>query len=163
MFIFGEDIIRIVTEYMSRNMGDSGRFKLWRYCLDKFKEFPLFGGGFYALADYEGLFSSFDAMPHMAHNTVVQLLGSMGIFGLLSYSIYRIASLLPIIKKPSFTKIMLAAPIVVLIAESLLDNFLFYIYMAFPYVILLALLHKIAGEESAAEKAAMCETSDNEE
>ena len=143
---FGDEIITATTEYISRDPEDSGRFDLWRFGFDIFKEYPLFGNGFYAYNEYD-IYRTFDFMPIMAHNTVIQILSSMGIFGFAAYSAYRIATFIPILRKPSCTKIMLAAPIIILLSESLLDNFIFYIYMSFPYVILLALLFKISKEE----------------
>ena len=44
---------------------------------------------------------------------------------------------------------MLASPVLMTVCESLLDNFIFYIYMAFPYVVFLAIIHKIGEEEKS--------------
>ena len=149
MIFFGDDAVRMITEYINRDTEDSGRFDLWRYGFDIFKQFPLFGNGFYAYSEYGNVYRTFDFMPVMAHNTLIQLLSAMGIFGTVSYCAYRACSIVPVVRRISFTKVMLSAPILVLLAESLLDNFIFYIYMAFPYIVLLALLHRISADEVA--------------
>lgn len=148
MIFFGDDVVRMITEYINRDTEDSGRFDLWRYGFDIFKQFPIFGNGFYAYSEYGSVYRTFDFMPVMAHNTIVQLLSAMGIFGTASYCAYRVCSVFPIVRKINFTKVMLSAPILVLLGESLLDNFIFYIYMTFPYIVLLALLHKMGNEEA---------------
>jgi O-antigen ligase len=149
LFVYWDDVIRITTEYINRSTLDSGRFKLWGYALDKFDVSHLLGEGFLAIQDYEDIVDTFRFVPIMAHNTPLQMLVSCGIVGLLLYCIYRVATLWPLIKRPSFVKIMLASPVLMTICESLLDNFIFYIYMAFPYVVFLAIIHKIGEEEKS--------------
>lgn len=63
----------------SQNLGfdDTGRFDLYREAFENFKLNPIFGVGFYYLHGGE--------IPHWYHNTILQLLASLGVFGLLMF------------------------------------------------------------------------------
>ena len=83
----------------------------------------------------------------MMHNTPIQLLGSMGIFGFLAYGYYRFETLRPFIKRPTLDKCMLGATLLVIIVGSLIDNFLFLSKHLLFYPIVLAVAFKLAESE----------------
>ena len=83
----------------------------------------------------------------MLHNTILQLLASSGIVGLVGYGVYRAASLVPFIRKPSLEKTMLGLSILIVLVGSLADNFVFYIPHMLYYPIALALAFKIYDDE----------------
>jgi len=86
----------------------------------------------------------------MAHQTFVQLLASMGIFGLLAYLYYRVMTVVPLIRRPRLDTVMLALSVGVLLAESLLDNFIFYFIPVIYYSIALAIIHRDSWEDTSA-------------
>ena len=93
------------------------------------------------------VYESATFVPTMSHNTLFQLLSSMGAVGTLAYGYYRAMTLAPFIKKFSFDKAMLALPILLTLGASLLDNFIFYFYTAFLYIILLAIAFRMKKNE----------------
>lgn len=60
-------------------VGANGRNNLWPWCIDQFKEHPLFGVGFLSDERVPGIISPVSII--MAHNSLLQFLTSMGIFG----------------------------------------------------------------------------------
>ena len=81
-------------------------------------------------------------MPSMAHNTVFELLGSTGIFGLSAYVTYIFESVRICFKKPSLYKTMLGLTVFAIVLESLLDVFVFCFYpMLYPLAALAIICH----------------------
>lgn len=142
-----DKITALLADFLNRGFDNNGRFELWKNAWENFKKSPVFGRGFF---DW-GEMSSFDTasfIPVMAHNTLFQLLSCFGIFGTLAYGYYRISSAAPFVKKFSFDKAMLLMPILITLGASLLDNFIFYIYTAFLYVVLLAISFRMKDSET---------------
>lgn len=146
--VFWDKIYMLLGDYFERGFSDNGRFDLWRGAFSSFLGAPIFGAGFYGLdIDY----GQFGFLPHMAHQTVLQLLGSMGIFGICAYGYYRYKTCLFVFRKPNLLKTMLALSILTLLCESMLDNFIFNFYPVFYYVVALAIICKNVFEEGAGE------------
>ena len=143
--MFFEEIRLIFSDYFSRGFSDSGRFALWRLAIETFSMSPLFGSGFYGF--FTDAVFEYSSFPRMAHNTVFQLLSSMGIFGIISYGWYRIETLKVIIKRPSLPKTMLGISMLVFLLGSLLDNFVFNIHPALYYTFALAIACRIDLEK----------------
>lgn len=144
--VFFDKIYVLLADYFERGFSDNGRFVLWQGAFESFLENPVFGSGFHGL-NIDTVQFSF--LPKMAHQTVLQLLGATGIFGLLSYLYYRIKTALAVFKKPNLLKTMMALSILVLLLESLLDNFIFNVYPVFYYVVALAIISRSNEEENA--------------
>ena len=142
--IFWGKISVVLADYLERGFSDNGRYALWSAAFENFLSSPVFGNGFYS---FEVDTAVFGPLPKMAHNTVLELLSATGVVGLLSYGYYRVKSLLPAVCRPSVMKLMLSLSIIVLILESLLDNFVFNIYPMFYYTLVLVALHKAAEED----------------
>ena len=149
MILAWSKIYPVFEDFFNRGIGDSGRFDIWRQAYEIFLKNPVFGAGFNGLPNLDGaeIVEPAFFMPWMAHNTVFQLLCGMGIVGFAVYVIYRISSLRPFVVKPNLLKAMLFLSIGVLLAESLLDNFIFYITPTFHYTVSLAIAFKAANEE----------------
>ncbi len=143
--VYHEVVMTALTNYSVQGMGDSGRFKIWKLGLQKLSEAPIFGNGFHGDLVTGDKTATF--IPTMAHNTLVQLLYSMGIFGFAAYFIYRIRTVFLFIKRPSMLKTMLAASILVLLGASLLDNFIFHIQPVFYYSIAMAIVCRKNNED----------------
>ena len=142
----------------------TGRDELWREAVENVKENPIFGVGpeHVTSPDPEYNILSVDFFPYMAHNTFFQLL-SGGIVLLLAYLIYRLATLVVFFKHRSTNKWFLFLVCFYLIATSLTDNYIFYIYTTFHYVTALAIackLHRESKEKQARKRERlhqMCE------
>jgi len=124
---------------------DNGRYELWGMGIDNFLSSPVFGVGFFG-ADF-GTFFTAEFLPTMAHNTVVQLLSGMGVVGLLCYAFYRAATAVPFIKHPTVAKSFIGLSVLVLLAESMLDNFVFYFLPTLHYTVALAVVFTLADKE----------------
>lgn len=142
---FWDKIEALLADYFERGLSDNGRFNLWRLAFDNFLSSPIFGAGFYGF-DVET--AVFGPLPKQAHNTVLQLLSSTGVVGLLSYAFYRLKSIKPFVKHPTLMKSFLGISILVLLLESMLDNFIFNIYPMFYYATALAIVFRAAKEEA---------------
>lgn len=146
--IFRREILTALSDYIERGFSNNGRFALWKHGIVEFFDSPLFGKGFFGLQRElaDGTPEGFSFYPRMMHNTVIQLLGSCGIFGFFAYTVYRISTLLPFFKKPNIEKTMLLFTLAVVILGSLIDNFLFLPKHMLLYPIVLAAAFKIAKE-----------------
>ena len=144
-------IFSALQDYIDRGVSDTGRFRLWGEAFEAFKESPVFGKGFFGLYSKDhtdvARMSTVAFLPDMAHNTFFQLIGSLGVVGLLAYGFYRVCSLRPFIRKPSYMKIMIGAAMLTVLGGSLVDNFVFYMLPMFNYAVLFAILYKIVEEE----------------
>ena len=132
-------------EMLGSFFNDNGRYEIWRAGMDKFFSAPVFGVGFFGFDS--GSFLTAEFLPNMAHQTVVQLLAAMGVFGLLAYAFYRGATLVPFFKRPSICKTMLLLSVLVLLGESMLDNFIFYFLPTLHYTVTLAVVFIIRDSE----------------
>ena len=141
--VMREQLALLLNSFVKYGASDNGRFKLWRYAWDLFEENKLFGAGFFSLDDvYDGVYISISVMPSMAHNTVFELLGSTGIFGLSAYVTYIFESVRICFKKPSLYKTMLGLTVFAIVLESLLDVFVFCFYpMLYPLAALAIICH----------------------
>ena len=123
----------------------NGRLRIWREGLKYFRSSPIFGIGYYS-ADF-GTFTALHGMPDMAHNTVIQLLSSTGIFGVIAYAVYRFSTVRTVLTAPTRERLLLALSAFSLLFGSLFDNFLFYVTPLFHYSALLAVL-ALHGEKT---------------
>ena len=150
--IFFDKIAEIFADVINRGFDDNGRYELWMNSWENFKSSPIFGKGFFDWGEMD-VFESASFVPTMSHNTLFQLLSCMGAVGTLAYAYYRVSTLAPFVKKFSFDKAMILLPILITLGMSLLDNFIFYIYTAFLYTVLLAIAFKMKDSESETNEA----------
>lgn len=129
---------------------DSSRFELYKGGWNAFKTNPIFGTGFYDYDhSYSVHFSKTSFLPPRYHNTIVQMIASCGILGLLSYLYHRFDTLLAICKKPSLEKTFIGLCISGILLTSLLDCHFFNIGPGIHYGVLLLLLEKTIELEKA--------------
>ena len=143
--VYHEAIMTALTNYSLQGTSDSGRYDIWRTAWERFHDQPIFGNGFHTVPLTENVTASF--IPSMAHNTVLQLLFSMGIVGLGAYVIYRARTLMLFMHRPSILKTMLGASMGVLLGMSLLDNFIFHVQPLFYYSIAMVIVCKKDRED----------------
>ena len=80
MFAFSKQLSILLGSVIDKfEAGANGRNNLWPWCFEKFTEHPLFGVGFLSDERVPGIMSPVSLI--MAHNSVLQFLTSMGIFG----------------------------------------------------------------------------------
>ena len=138
VLIFREQITVVFADYFNKGMSDNGRYSLWRMAIPAFLSAPVFGVGLFGLSYSDKMTA---IIPGMLHCTPLQLIATMGLFGLLSYGYYRIMTLIRVLRRPTLTKIMLAGAVAAILVGSLLDNFIFYMQQMIYPSIALALVY----------------------
>lgn len=133
--VFSSKITALLGKLFEMGLNDNGRFELWERAVKYFLAYPIFGVGFFGFGDI-GTSTYIAILPTMPHNTILILLSQMGIFGLVAFVYYRVKLLLPLAKGRTHEKNFLLISFLVIIATGMLDNFVFYIYTMFYYVIL---------------------------
>ncbi len=123
VLVFREKFGDLFASILRQGIDDNGRLEIYRKCIEKFKESPVFGVGFYATPGHrewiEHLSNPF--LPERAHNTVIQLLTSGGIFALACYLFHRAQTILLLFRRPSVAKTMIALSIAALLLTSMFD------------------------------------------
>jgi len=142
LFLFYNRLYELFRQLIMKGFSNNGRFDLWDQAVDNFKRSPIFGTGFFGFGKPEIELAA-DFLPTMAHNTIFELLSAMGIVGFIAFGYYRLRSLVPLITRPSFDKLIIGMTFGITILSSMLDNFDFYFYTMYPYMILLAVLHRM--------------------
>lgn len=146
-------VIGQVDENGSLVVNDSGRFNIYKNGWKSFLRNPIFGQSFYPVEfdiySFANLaqFNSF--FPPRWHNTVIQLLASCGIVGMLAYGYHRFDTIRLYIKKRSLTNTYVAFCIITLLLMSLLDCHFFNVGPVLFYSIALAVME--FGQEKAIE------------
>ena len=135
--LFWDKIAELLSDFLERGFSDNGRYELWKTGIENFLKAPVFGSGFFEFVS--DTFVSATFFPKLAHNTIIQLLSSMGVFGLLAYSYYRASSFVPFIKLPTVEKSMLLGSIIVVLLMSLFDNLILRFLHVVHYDIALAI------------------------
>ncbi len=136
----------LLGDYFARGFDSNGRYELWAIAWRNFLDYPIFGCGFSGFETVHklesGAFAHMGPMPTMAHNTLFELLSATGIVGTLAYGYYRMVSFIPVFKRPTLKKTMLALSLLVTLGGSLLDNFVFNLYPMYFAMVTLALIHR---------------------
>lgn len=123
---------------------DSGRIEIYKNGWKVFLKNPILGQSFYPI-EYE--LYSFSQMtefnsffPPRWHNTVIQMLASCGIVGMLAYSYHRIDTFVMYFKKRTLTNAYILFFIITLGIMSLLDCHFFNVGPVLFYSIALAVM-----------------------
>ncbi len=153
VFILRDKASALFSKIIEVGFSSNGRVLLWKYGIANFFECPIFGKGFFGYGNTDGTGAYFviSFLPDMAHNTFVQLLSGMGIFGFAAYVYYRAKTVTPLIKRPTFEKTMLYLTVAVTLGASMFDNFIFYFLTAFQYTLALSLIFKSQNEDNKPE------------
>ena len=130
----------ILGDYLSRGFDDNGRFDIYKHGIEKFLKNPIFGGGF--ATDYKLEYEFIKFIPFRYHNTIIQIMATCGLFGLLSYLYHRFTTVVLFIKRRNIYSLFSALCIISLLLCSLLDNHFFNIYPLFVYALILVVNEK---------------------
>ncbi len=140
---------------------DSNRFEVYKEGWKSFLKYPVFGDSFYPsgyrpwqFGDMENITGVMNFYPPRWHNTVIQLLASCGIVGLLAYGFHRVQTVILVCKKRSVTTWFLVLSVGALLLMCLLDCHLFNIWPGFFYstaLVFLECLPHTAKDEKVVE------------
>lgn len=88
--VFSNRILPLLKTMFERGFNSSGRMDLWKLGLQRFCDHPVFGVGLdYDLGGRTELNpTNTPYTPFWYHNTIVQILCSLGIFGVIAYGFY---------------------------------------------------------------------------
>ena len=118
----------------------SGRITIWQKGIDQFIHHPIFGVGWYQMV--------LNNYPARYHNTAIQLLAATGLVGLGCYLVHRFETIWITFKKPTLEKTFAFIALLAILISSLLDCFLFNIWLGFEYCFLLAFIESRNMKES---------------
>ena len=83
-----DPIMDMVDKVLAQGTGVSGRDKLYQEAIDVFMANPIFGAG----VGFDGVYYRQETMPmYWFHSTLFQIIGSMGIIGIVAYAWYYFA------------------------------------------------------------------------
>ncbi len=121
-------------------LGEDSRVTLWRQGWEAFQSAPLFGVGFDkgAIIPHETVQNFFGKMYH---NLFLQLLGAMGVVGLLAF-LFHLWQMGPFLQGLTAKKILLLLLPVMILLMSLVDNFFFYLNQQIAYCMFLAVAER---------------------
>lgn len=146
-FVFREKILHLFRSLVNVGTNPFGRPYIWKECLKRFAEHPLFGVGFYetpgGLLHDGGIVDLAPCppdvfLPPRAHNTYCQLLASGGLLAIVAYGVHRAETLTSFFLRPTTEKTFAALCIAALVLTSVLDCHFFNFGPGILYSVLLA-------------------------
>ncbi|MCM1440609.1 MAG: O-antigen ligase family protein [Roseburia sp.] len=123
-------------------LNDSGRHELYENALINFRDFPVFGKGFYVKLYISFPLAAIDYFPPMFHNTFMQLMSACGTVGLVAYIGHRVQTVKSFFNNPTKERAFIALTVIGLLIMNFLDNYLFYMFPTMVYSFLIAALVK---------------------
>lgn len=145
LILFHRQILILFSQILDDAQELQSRVDIYQNGWREFLRNPLFGTTFYPA---EGLSWSWSTtgitsfLPARWHNTVIQLLASTGIAGLLAYLLHRYQTVRLVLKLQSRRQLLLVFSVLVLLACSMTDCHFFNIGPTLFYSMLLAWLEK---------------------
>lgn len=119
-------------DFDTLNEYSSGRITIWKTGLDQFIHNPVFGVGWHQIPNL--------GFPARYHNTIVQLLAATGTVGTIFYLYHRFETVFITLRRPRLEKTFAYMSILCILVSSMLDCFLFNIWLGFEYGFLLAFI-----------------------
>lgn len=143
LIVLRDKLKEIFWFFWDSKLSDSGRFNLLRVGWEAFTHSPIFGVGQTYLLKQGHWYYSF-------HNTVCHYLFTCGIFGLLGYGYHRFRTVQLFWKKPTQETLCLAAMLLLLLGNGLLDICMVNGIPLMLYSILLAFAEKMPASTNGA-------------
>lgn len=137
IILLWDKISNVLRDYLERGLDDNGRFEIYATGWKKFLSHPLFGCGFYNSHHINEF-----GLPFGYHNTIVQMIASCGIIGLVAYLYHRYQTIKLFIKRINVKNFFLMLCICALLITSLLDIHMFSLYPTLYYVLILITIEK---------------------
>lgn len=125
-----KQLLKLFSELIKRGTDPSGRDVIYVEGARMFREYPIFGSSFFSpgYRPWEWSTTDFSGfLPARWHNTVIQLLVSCGVVGLIAYCVHRYQTIRFFLKDRTPEKNLIGLTILVLILCSLLDCHFFNI------------------------------------
>ena len=137
-------LLGMISNYLEYGFNYNGRYDKWRAGWENFKDYPIFGAGFYTSFEYGdwGGGRGKAVYPYLYHNTLVQILASCGVVGMGAYLYHRYCTVKMVFKKATPYKLFLGVGILGLISFSLLDVLFFNTYPTIIYAMMLLFMEK---------------------
>lgn len=139
VFLFGilykDKLNGLFKNLIEASWFDVDRLNLWEKAFNNFLAHPIFGGGFYSCE-----YKSRAFLPGFYHNTLFEILGCVGAFGIITYAYYRYKTFYMVLKKINRERFFLGLMLLALLLVSLLDNHMFNVYPLFYYSIMIAII-----------------------
>lgn len=131
VLVFHRQLGKLFWNLISKGTSLNYRDEIWAEGWKQFKEYPVFGGGFFPIDYVPYDFSTVDSFsgffPPRWHNTVIQLLASTGIVGALAYAFHRVQTVRLVLKRKSREVLCVGASMLVLVATCIFDCHFFNI------------------------------------
>lgn len=128
---FYQEIRKMFDILFDMGADNNSRYMTWREGLKQFKKHPVFGATFYPQYwlpfDWSVMDKFTDFFPPRWHNTIVQMLASCGIVGLVAYLFHRVQTIKVFLFDRTREKAFIACMILTLLGGSLLDCHFFNI------------------------------------
>ncbi len=141
ILIYKGYLLKLATFFINAGFSDRARFRIWSDMLNYFKNYPIFGVGFSAYFNERQEFFGF-IFRSFAHNTIVQVIASMGIVGSLVFLYHRFEVFKMFLTKLNFSKFFLLFSTIVFMLCGLLDQIYVLPNFAIFYTILLTFAEK---------------------
>lgn len=128
---FRHQLAKLFWGLISMGADPSHRDEIWGEGMKQFVKYPVFGGSFYPIGyvpwDFSEVASFSGFFPPRWHNTLVQLLASTGVVGVLGYGFHRVQTVKLLIRDFTVEKAFIGCSILVLVGTSMLDCHMFNI------------------------------------
>lgn len=138
--LFFNKILRLVKTMLELGVSDNGRYRIWSTALEKFREYPIFGAGFYTDFSYSNWEK--DVYPYLYHNTPLQVLSSGGVVAFSAYVWHRITTLALVFRKPDPYKTFMGLCILGLLIFCLFEVIFFATYPTIIYSLMLLFMER---------------------
>lgn len=150
LILFHKTVLQLFGELVARWIDPRGRVPIYTTGIRIFLEHPIFGDTFYpdqnviyewsTLADFKAI------LPARWHNTVIQLLASCGIVGLVCYGIHRVQTVKLFWRRRKTPVIYIGLSVLALLMMSMLDCHMFNVGPVLFYAMALAFAEKVKTE-----------------
>lgn len=145
MVIMRDKIGELFASIVGIGSDDNGRFEIYKDCIGDFLSAPSFGVGFYSTHGYRQWNWNLEKpfLPPRAHNTIIQMLASGGLFAFICYLVHRVETVLLIVRRPSVEKTVIGFIVAALLIVSLFDCHFFNFGPGLLYGIVLVFAERL--------------------
>ncbi len=138
--LFSGKLLRLVRTMLEYGTGDTGRFEIWKVAIEKFREYPVLGAGFYTDFHYD-LWEK-NVYPYFYHNTPLQVLASGGLVAFTAYLYHRIVTVVLTLRKRDIYRIFMGLCLMGLLIFCLFEVIFFATYPVIIYSVMLLFMEK---------------------